>query len=153
MSRSTHHARLLWCAAVDRTWRRVEHGGRTCLMGKCIHCNRKITLGLDGTPGPTTTLEHIVPRTHGGTHAPDNLALACARCNGQKGVRLDGRPLHDPTLQKVIGTLSERRERRLRTPPATWLLPPRPPDTLAESTADEDDAADGRARHRRTRRR
>ena len=63
-----------------------------------------ITLGLDGAPGPTTTLEHIVPRTHGGTHAPENLALACARCNGQKGVRLDGRPLHDPTLQRVIST-------------------------------------------------
>ncbi len=124
-------------------------------MGKCIHCNRKITLGLDGTPGPTTTLEHIVPRTHGGTHAPGNLALACARCNGQKGVRLDGRPLHDPTLQRVIATLGERRERRLRTPPPAWTLPPRPPDTLADPApeAGDDHSAAPNPRTRRRKRR
>ncbi len=121
-------------------------------MGKCIHCNRKITLGLDGTPGPTTTLEHIVPRTHGGTHAPENLALACARCNGQKGVRLDGRPIDDPTLQRVIRTLRTRREDRLRSPPPDWRLPPQPPDTLAEP-ADEDPPADGAKRRARRRRR
>lgn len=153
MSRHQHHARLLWCAAVDATWRRVEHEGRRCLMGKCIHCNRKITLGLDGTPGPTTTLEHIVPRTHGGTHAPENLALACARCNGQKGVRLDGRPLGDPTLQQVMETLRTRREARLRAPPPDWDLPNQPPDTLAEPDDAPEPPDDPPRRGRRRRRR
>lgn len=123
-------------------------------MGKCIHCNRKITLGLDGSPGPTTTLEHIVPRTHGGTHDPQNLALACARCNGQKGVRLDGRRLDDPTLQRVIATLRDRREQRLRPPPTDWHLPPRPPDTLADDDAEADAPSDPpRPRRRRRGRR
>lgn len=149
MSRHTHHARLLWCAATDRTWRRVEHAERAVLVGKCIHCNRKITLAPDGSPGPTTTLEHIVPRHHGGTHAPENLALACARCNGQKGVRLDGRPLADPTLQRVIETLRTRRADRLRPPPPTWTLPPRPPDTLAEDDGPGEAAPPPRRSRRR----
>jgi 5-methylcytosine-specific restriction endonuclease McrA len=60
------------------------------------------------------TLEHIVPKHHGGTDAPENLAVACARCNQGKGKRLDKRRADDPTLVKVIATLQERRKQRLR---------------------------------------
>ncbi|MEZ4436189.1 MAG: HNH endonuclease [bacterium] len=141
-----HHLRLLWAAATDATWHRVEHHGRRVLTGKCIHCNRKLTLAPDGAPGPGATLEHIVPRTHGGTNDLDNLAIACGRCNGQKGVRLDVRALDDPTLQAVITTLQTRRAERRRprprlaAPPAPprarraaprrSTLPPRPPPSL-----------------------
>jgi 5-methylcytosine-specific restriction endonuclease McrA len=94
------------------------------LTGKCIHCNRKLSLELDGSPVTHATLEHIVPRTHGGTDALDNLAVACFRCNSGKGHRLDARPPDDPTLQRVIGTLQARRQERQRLPLDGLDLPP-----------------------------
>lgn len=41
-----------------------------------------------GTPAPEDIhLDHIVPLARGGTHDPENLAVACARCNLSKGAR------------------------------------------------------------------
>lgn len=39
------------------------------------------------TRGPMT-VDHIVPKTHGGSDSWDNLVAACARCNNRKGDRL-----------------------------------------------------------------
>ncbi len=35
-------------------------------------------------------IEHIIPRKHGGSDDPSNLALACDRCNLHKGSNLTG---------------------------------------------------------------
>lgn len=43
----------------------------------CCYCC--IPLGQE-----TATLEHIVPKSHGGTRAIFNLALACSRCNNRR---------------------------------------------------------------------
>jgi len=31
------------------------------------------------------TIDHVIPRSHGGTHALENLVLACGPCNAAKG--------------------------------------------------------------------
>jgi 5-methylcytosine-specific restriction endonuclease McrA len=134
-----HHRLLLWAAATDRTFRIEDRNGERFIVGKCIHCNALRTLDLHGEPGPGTTLEHIVPRHHGGTHALANIAIACARCNGQKGSRLDHRPWHDATLQAVITRLKERREARWREAPEAWGLPPRPPEVEGPDPATPSD--------------
>lgn len=114
---------LLYCAAHDRTFERVTARGQTVWQGKCIQCRRKVTIGLDGSPGCGTTLEHIVPRTHGGTNDVENLAISCARCNSQKGRKLDIRRLDDPKLQAKIEFLRQTRSDRRRDPPADLILP------------------------------
>jgi 5-methylcytosine-specific restriction endonuclease McrA len=82
-------------------------------VGKCIHCNAELVVGLDGrTFG--ATLEHILPRHHGGTDDIENLALACERCNVQKGYRLDARRSDDPRLTAVVEALLARRRERMR---------------------------------------
>jgi 5-methylcytosine-specific restriction endonuclease McrA len=118
------HRLLLWCAATDRTFCRVDLGGAAALVGKCIHCQSKLVLDLTGRPLSSASLEHIVPRTHGGTDALDNLAIACRRCNLEKGYRLDPRPRSDPKLGEVIETLRRRRRERLRSPLGGLVLPP-----------------------------
>ncbi|MBX9790641.1 MAG: HNH endonuclease [Pirellulales bacterium] len=35
-------------------------------------------------------IEHVIARQHGGSHVPDNLALACLHCNAHKGANLTG---------------------------------------------------------------
>lgn len=111
--------KLILAAGTDRTFRRKEVGGRKSLAGKCIHCRRAIVVDLEGGPS-SATLEHIVPRTHGGDDSVENLALACARCNQGKGSRLDHRRFDDPKLQEVIATLKARREERRREVPDDW---------------------------------
>lgn len=38
----------------------------------------------------TFAIDHVVARQHGGPSTPDNLALACLRCNSHKGPNLAG---------------------------------------------------------------
>ena len=105
---------LLAVAATDRTFETKELDGEQVLEGRCIHCQRKLTLRTDGTALNGATLEHIVPKNHGGTDTLDNLAIACARGNSEKGLRHDHKHSGDPKLREVIERLQERRRNRLR---------------------------------------
>lgn len=105
---------LLEVAATDRTFERKELGGAPVLEGKCIHCQKKLALAMDGAPLNGATLEHIVPKTHGGTDELGNLAIACARCNSEKGLRHDHKRPDDPKLRNVIEKLHARRRARMR---------------------------------------
>jgi hypothetical protein len=117
---------LLWCAATDSTFELARMGDRTVLAGRCIHCKRKLAVDLEGNPLGRETVEHIIPRTHGGTDAIENLAIACSRCNQGKGARLDPRRWEDETLQRVIAGLQARRAERMRPPLEGLALPPLP---------------------------
>ncbi|KYF62199.1 HNH endonuclease [Sorangium cellulosum] len=105
---------ILDIVATDATFERTEIRGQAAWAGKCIHCLSHVVVGLDGEPIQRATIEHIVPRTHGGTDALDNLALACGRCNALKGMRLDVRRRDDPKLVAVIERLRERKASRRR---------------------------------------
>jgi 5-methylcytosine-specific restriction endonuclease McrA len=104
--------RVLAVVAADNTFEKTNIRGQSYWVGKCIHCQAKVVVGLTGETG--ATLEHIEPKTHGGSDNLDNLAMACTRCNSGKGMRLDHRKRSDPTLSKVIATLHARRIERLR---------------------------------------
>lgn len=120
--------RLLWVAATDATFERMEQGGETVLSGRCIHCRKRHVLSLEGEPLSAASLEHILPRNHGGTNAAANLAIACKSCNAAKGRRLDCRRKDDPDLERVVRLLSERRTERWREPPELWGLGEPPPE-------------------------
>ena len=107
---------VLDIVATDRTFRLMQGRQGPVWLGKCIHCNSKLMVTPDGTPIGKATVEHIVPRTHGGTDDVRNVAMACARCNGAKGRRLDNRRRDDPDLVAMIERLQQRRADRWRDP-------------------------------------
>jgi 5-methylcytosine-specific restriction endonuclease McrA len=114
---SSRTRRLLLAAAEsDATFERVSHRDGEYWVGKCIHCQSRVSVPLAANEPAHATLEHIIPKTHGGSDALENLAVACQRCNQGKGTRLDHRPRHDPKLREVIETLQARRRARLRQP-------------------------------------
>lgn len=52
------------------------------------------------------TIEHLIPKAAGGTDARHNLAMACARCNQEKGTEshrdiLDGLAMTDKTSRRM----------------------------------------------------
>jgi 5-methylcytosine-specific restriction endonuclease McrA len=108
---------VLAIIATDSSFQQVSWRGAAAWQGTCIHCRRRLLVGLDGAPIGDVTVEHIVPRRHGGGDDLENLALACGRCNHQKGYRLDDRRADDPVLRRVIDTLRARRLARWRAPP------------------------------------
>ncbi len=63
---------------------------------RCCYCGGHVVVGKSygpriprGTkvPDNTATLEHLRQKSEGGTSAHDNLAVACHRCNSQRGRR------------------------------------------------------------------
>ena len=51
---------------------------------RCEYCR----MPQDATPLKTFHVEHIIASQHLGSDEPDNLCLACDRCNGYKGPNL-----------------------------------------------------------------
>jgi 5-methylcytosine-specific restriction endonuclease McrA len=47
--------------------------------GRCEYCLSPVEFSID-----PFVIEHVIPKSRGGTSTPDNLAFACQGCNGQK---------------------------------------------------------------------
>ena len=71
---------------------------------RCEYCQ----LRQENSPLAVLHVEHIIPRFHGGSDDPDNLALACIDCNLRKGPNLTG---IDPETQRVTELFHPRRHR------------------------------------------
>lgn len=85
-------------------------------VGRCIHCNCKLVVAQTGETA--ATLEHIVPIS--GKGSPDdihNLALACAGCNNNKGIKHDQYAGRGGRADEVIAMLLAKREARWRNAP------------------------------------
>ncbi|HSK01196.1 MAG TPA: HNH endonuclease [Kofleriaceae bacterium] len=111
---SRRHLLLLAAAVTDSTFERTTLDGRPVWVGKCIHCNSKLVVADDGRSLGAATLEHVWPETQGGTNEVTNLAVACARCNREKGSRHDHRG--GARLEQVVALLQARRLERWRDP-------------------------------------
>jgi len=69
----------------------------------CEYCH----LHQDDSPLAALHIEHIIPKTHGGSDDLDNLALACIDCNLHKGTNLTG---IDPETNEVTELFHPRRQ-------------------------------------------
>jgi 5-methylcytosine-specific restriction endonuclease McrA len=86
-------------------------------VGPCIFCGGR--LAFDPATGDGATLEHIRPRSDGGTDDLANLALAHARCNNEKGRRTDSkrRRQRDPErYERIVAQLLAQRAEHFRPP-------------------------------------
>src|SRR2546429_7679685 len=69
----------------------------------CEYCH----LHQRDSPLAALHIEHIIPKTHGGSDDLDNLALACIDCNLHKGTNLTG---IDPETNEVTELFHPRRQ-------------------------------------------
>jgi 5-methylcytosine-specific restriction endonuclease McrA len=103
---------VLGIVATDRTFAPEPRVGG--FVGKCIHCRTKLVVTVRGETA--ATIEHVLPQGHGGTDDLENLALACARCNHEKGMRHDVRRASDPVFVELLERLRAERAKRWRAP-------------------------------------
>ncbi len=134
MTSSLRARQVLSVVETDTTFHASELHGIPVWIGKCLFCQVRLSVPRSGEAGPGVTIEHIVPRHHGGTDQVENLALACAACNGEKGRRHDHRAQDDARRLEITRALLERRKARW---PATAPAPrwPRVGDGLDEPEA------------------
>ena len=59
---------------------------------ECLWCGVRVQVGAGevqagalSLPPNAATLDHVIPRTHGGTNHETNLYTCCARCNAERG--------------------------------------------------------------------
>jgi len=73
------HIRLK-ITSIERTWKVPPVNRREILRRdhhSCQYCGSRKRL----------TLDHVIPRSRGGSHTWDNVVTACERCNSRKGDR------------------------------------------------------------------
>lgn len=112
---------VLRIVETDSSFEKVESHRGTIWRGKCIHCRSWLLIDSDGSYISRATIEHIVPRSHGGGDELENLALACAACNHEKGRRHDLLKPSDPALVQFLDRLRQERMERWRPPAAHSL--------------------------------
>ena len=97
---------------------------------RCLHCRARLQVRDDGEAMGHSTLEHVIPQAWFGERAAKNLclrvgndaddarnlALACTRCNHDKGKSHDARGPGDARAIEVISTLFAKRIARWRDP-------------------------------------
>lgn len=66
--------------------KRIRHQLVTKQRNRCCYCNR--LFGRKGT-SRGATIEHVKPRSRGGTNAHDNLKAACLHCNQHRGKQMN----------------------------------------------------------------
>jgi 5-methylcytosine-specific restriction endonuclease McrA len=98
-------------AATDSTFARRDD----VWIGRCLICGGP--LRFDARTGEGATIEHITPRSLGGTNDLVNLGIAHRRCNGEKGLHWDPRRRHQRQRERyaaLLQRLSAERRRRWR---------------------------------------
>lgn len=104
---------------------------------RCLHCRSRLQVRADGLPLGHASLEHVVPQAWFGRQAaqalvervggdpddPRNLALACGRCNHDKGKGPDARGPQDTRALEVVTALLDRRSARWRASDSSAATP------------------------------
>ncbi|MCB1089279.1 MAG: HNH endonuclease [Verrucomicrobiae bacterium] len=63
----------------------TRHEVRERAKGACEYCRHQ-----EGYSSDSFAIDHILPRSRGGSDEPDNLSLACNGCNGRKYNKTEG---------------------------------------------------------------
>ena len=85
------------------SWAEVVRFVEARAKQRCEYCRMHQSL-----QGATFHLEHVVPRSRGGSDDPDNLALACPGCNLHKSDRME---VADPDSNATVPLFNPRKDR------------------------------------------
>lgn len=114
MTQSSHADLMRRIAETDATFTVQDD----LWVGRCLICNGPVC--FDARTGEGATIEHILPRSLGGTNDLKNLGIAHMRCNSEKGRHWDPRRRHRAQPDRYVALVQRlltERERRWREAP------------------------------------
>ena len=113
----------------------VQHAVRTRAQGRCEYCHSP-----EWVCAARFTLDHLLPRSLGGTEALHNLALACRRCNERRYNFTTG---SDPVTHQEVPLFHPVREawaaHFVWTPEGQWIVGTTPTDRATVARLDLND--------------
>jgi 5-methylcytosine-specific restriction endonuclease McrA len=80
---------------------------RNLVRDRAGNCCEYCGLRDEESPLASLHVEHVIPKKHGGTNDPSNLALACVACNLHKGPNVAG---YDPQTGVLTALFHPRRD-------------------------------------------
>jgi 5-methylcytosine-specific restriction endonuclease McrA len=80
----------------------------------CQYCNQIFDI-------KSLTIEHVIPRCHGGKTTWTNVTMACSRCNTRKGHRLDVHPQRLPYKPSIGEIISKVKKQPVIVPNSNWI--------------------------------
>jgi 5-methylcytosine-specific restriction endonuclease McrA len=87
--------------------------------GVCVYCGQKVTLA-------SFTIDHVIPRSHGGETSWENVVSSCTTCNNRKGNKRwkagELKMLHQPYAPKLTKAAPRNLVNKLsfKTPHQSW---------------------------------
>lgn len=83
---------------------------------KCMYCGKPLTL-------KSLTLDHVVPRAHGGKHSFSNVVISCKKCNNKKSDSMSSewKPKHAPWEPSFYQMLEIRKKYPLVVEHESWV--------------------------------
>lgn len=80
----------------------------------CQYCFDELTLNH-------MTIDHVIPRTRGGTTRWDNVVASCHACNSRKGSRIHIKPHVAPVKPTQYELAANARKRPIVVPHESWI--------------------------------
>ena len=85
---------------------------------KCQYCGKK-GIGKNSVP---LTIDHVIPRIHGGTDVVTNLVAACVVCNGQRKGNLLPHQIIDEALKEKVKEALKHAQKPMKAPTTMNIL-------------------------------
>ena len=63
----------------------INHQLKSQINIHCRYCLKALRADFKGSKDEQITIDHLIPRSKGGTESWDNLAICCYECNQIKG--------------------------------------------------------------------
>lgn len=82
-------------------------------MYQCQYCS-------DVFSAKDLTLDHVIPRSHGGKTTWENSVTACKACNHKKGAKMDMKPLRTPYKPDHYQLIKKWRQRPVQVRHKSW---------------------------------
>lgn len=78
-----------------------------CNLHRITRHNRKLDFIPQSSWSRRLTLDHLVPKSKGGTNRLTNLGLACATCNSRKGSMSEQEFMREPRLIRRRASIAQ----------------------------------------------
>jgi 5-methylcytosine-specific restriction endonuclease McrA len=106
---------------VSETYIKKKHGVRFSRFNlllrdgfTCQYCNERLDLS-------DLTVDHVIPRSRGGTTRWENIVCACYSCNTIKGHKTHMKPIKRPVKPDYYQLLDSARKLPIKIPSETWI--------------------------------
>lgn len=90
----------------------------TCQLQSTYRCKQAHGKGYRASE---LTLDHVVPRSHGGKTSWTNVTTACRDCNGEKGNDKTVKPKHEPRRPNYYELVAKRQKMPITVRDLSWL--------------------------------